>query len=131
MRSRLAIAAALLALLAGCGGGEEAAPTAEEVEGTVPTETETRTETGAAPTEGDPQAGKAVFAEAGCGGCHTLAAANASGTVGPSLDDSQPEFSLVVDRVTNGRGAMPSFKDQLSEKEINDVAAYVVDSTSS
>ncbi|MDQ3875074.1 MAG: c-type cytochrome, partial [Actinomycetota bacterium] len=32
---------------------------------------------------------------------------------------------LVVDRVTNGKGAMPSFKDQLSEKQIQDVAAYV------
>jgi mono/diheme cytochrome c family protein len=31
----------------------------------------------------------------------------------------------VVDRVTNGKGVMPSFKGQLSEKQIEDVAAYV------
>jgi mono/diheme cytochrome c family protein len=31
----------------------------------------------------------------------------------------------VVDRVTNGSGAMPSFADSLSEQEIRDVAAYV------
>jgi mono/diheme cytochrome c family protein len=35
----------------------------------------------------------------------------------------------VVDRVTNGTGAMPSFKGQLSDQEIADVAQYVVDST--
>ena len=33
--------------------------------------------------------------------------------------------SLVVTRVTNGMGAMPPFKGQLSEKQIQDVAAYV------
>jgi mono/diheme cytochrome c family protein len=27
--------------------------------------------------------------------------------------------------VTNGAGVMPSFKDQLSQQQINDVAAYV------
>ena len=53
-----------------------------------------------------------------------------SGTVGPNLDDSQPSFELVVDRVTNGAGAMPAFEGQLSEQEIADVSAYVVESTS-
>ena len=32
---------------------------------------------------------------------------------------------LVVTRVTNGMGAMPPFKGQLSDKQIQDVAAYV------
>jgi mono/diheme cytochrome c family protein len=31
----------------------------------------------------------------------------------------------VVDRVTNGKGAMPSFSGQLSPTQIADVAAYV------
>ena len=35
--------------------------------------------------------GAKVFASAGCGGCHTLAAADASGEVGPNLDDLQPD----------------------------------------
>jgi cytochrome c6 len=60
-----------------------------------------------------------------CGGCHTLADAGSTGTVGPNLDDSQPSFDLVVDRVTNGAGAMPPFRDTLSAQQINDVAAYV------
>lgn len=74
---------------------------------------------------GDAVAGKAVFASAGCGSCHTLADANASGAVGPNLDDAKPSADLVTTRVTNGQGAMPSFKGQLTETQIADVAAYV------
>ena len=59
-----------------------------------------------------------------------MEAAGSSGSVGPNLDQSKPDLELVVDRVTNGPGAMPSFGDQLSEQEIADVAAYVVESTS-
>jgi mono/diheme cytochrome c family protein len=73
--------------------------------------------------------GEAIFTEAGCGSCHTLAAAGASGTVGPDLDAAKPSQELVVDRVTNGKGAMPSFKDSYSEAQIAAVADYVVAST--
>ena len=59
--------------------------------------------------------GKAIFAEAGCGGCHTLEAAGATGTVGPNLDDAKPSKELVIDRVTNGKGVMPPFKDSYSD----------------
>lgn len=79
----------------------------------------------APPAAGSTAAGEEIFASAGCGTCHTLADAGASGTVGPSLDASKPSTELVVDRVTNGQGAMPSFSDQLSEEQIADVAAYV------
>jgi len=72
---------------------------------------------------GDP--GKSIFASAGCAGCHTLADAGASGSVGPNLDDAKPSKGLVVDRVTNGRGGMPAFKGQLSPQEIQQVADYV------
>jgi len=74
---------------------------------------------------GDPVAGKQVFLTAGCVSCHTLKAANATGKVGPNLDDAKPPASLVVDRVTNGKGVMPSFKGQLSPQQIQDVAAFV------
>ena len=69
--------------------------------------------------------GKAIFASAGCSGCHTLAAAGSTGTVGPNLDDAKPSKELAVDRVTNGQGGMPSFKGQLSEKQIEAVAEFV------
>ncbi len=74
---------------------------------------------------GDPVAGKDVFASAGCGACHMLADAGAAGAVGPNLDESLPTAELVVDRVTHGKGAMPSFADQLTEHQIADVAAYI------
>jgi cytochrome c oxidase subunit I len=70
-------------------------------------------------------AGKAVFASAGCGGCHTLKAAGASGTVGPNFDLVHPAEALVIDRVTHGKGKMPSFAGQLSPQQIKDVAAFV------
>jgi mono/diheme cytochrome c family protein len=80
---------------------------------------------------GDPAAGAEVFTGAGgCGSCHTLADAGTSGTVGPNLDDAQPPYDLVIDRVTNGSGAMPPFEGVLTEQQIQDVAAYVVQATS-
>jgi cytochrome c553 len=108
---------------------EEAAHGGEPAE-TQTTETgQTTTQPGGGEPAGDAAAGESVFASAGCGGCHVLEAAGTSGTVGPNLDESQPDAALVVERVTNGRGAMPSFKDQLDERQIQDVAAYVVEST--
>ena len=68
--------------------------------------------------------GKTIFAQT-CGSCHTLADAGTTGRVGPNLDQAQPSQALVVDRVTNGQGAMPSFKDSLDEAQIQAVAEYV------
>ncbi|HET7745375.1 MAG TPA: urate hydroxylase PuuD [Gaiellaceae bacterium] len=79
----------------------------------------------ASATAGDASAGKAVFTSAGCTACHTLDDAGANGTVGPNLDAVKPSAALVVERVTNGEGGMPSFKAKLSETQIQDVAAYV------
>src|SRR5262249_51192464 len=69
--------------------------------------------------------GKEIFATAGCTGCHTLKDAGSNGTVGPNLDQAKPPKALVVNRVTNGRGAMPSFKSRLSSAQIQAVATYV------
>ena len=114
--------------LAGCGGGEEVSPTPETIEGTLPEAT--TEESPGSDLEGDAAAGESIFAENGCGSCHTLEAAGASGSIGPNLDESQPDFELAVDRITNGAGAMPAFGDQLEPQQIADVAAYVVESTS-
>jgi cbb3-type cytochrome c oxidase subunit III len=72
--------------------------------------------------------GETIFLQAGCGSCHALAAAGASGTIGPNLDESQPDVALVVDRVTNGKGGMPSFRGRLTEEQIQAVADYVAES---
>ena len=83
------------------------------------------------PRPGDPAVGEGVFlGSAGCGSCHTLADAGTTGTIGPNLDEAKPPYELVIDRVTNGQGVMPSFAAELGEDEIQDVAAYVVQATS-
>ncbi len=70
-------------------------------------------------------AGKRVFLTAGCVSCHTLSDAGASGHIGPDLDAAKPSRALVINRVTNGQGAMPSFANNLSEQQIEQVADYV------
>ncbi|MGH3104260.1 MAG: c-type cytochrome, partial [Gaiellaceae bacterium] len=70
---------------------------------------------------------RALFAGT-CGACHTLADAGTSGTVGPNLDDAMPGVELAVERITNGKGAMPAFKGQLDEAQIRAVAEYVAKS---
>jgi mono/diheme cytochrome c family protein len=79
---------------------------------------------GTGATTEKPTDGKSIFT-ATCGSCHTLADAGTTGTVGPNLDDAKPPKALVVDRVTNGQGAMPSFKGTLDEQQIDAVADYV------
>jgi mono/diheme cytochrome c family protein len=69
--------------------------------------------------------GASVFASAGCGGCHTLKAAGASGAVGPNLDQVRPSADTVKAIVQSGGGAMPSFSSKLSDAQIAAVANYV------
>ena len=76
-------------------------------------------------TKGDPVAGKQVFTSQGCVGCHTLKDANATGKVGPDLDQLKPTFAAVQHQVEVGGGPMPAFKNSLSQQKIDDVAAYV------
>jgi cytochrome c551 len=76
---------------------------------------------------GDTAAGREIFI-ANCGTCHTLTAAETSGTVGPNLDDTSFDQGAVEEQVTQGGGGMPAFEGQLSEEEIQNVAAFVVES---
>jgi len=106
---------------------KEAEP-AGEVTTAAATTTATTTASPAA-GKGDAVAGKAVFASAGCKACHTLKAAGATGTVGPNLDQLKPPYDRIVHQVEVGGGPMPAFKDTLSMKQIQDVAAFVFAST--
>ena len=126
MRRILVLLAASLLLLvaAACGGEDDKTTAPNTVVGSVPAETGGG-DTGGGGAAGDATAGAEVYTSAGCGSCHTLAAAGSTGTSGPNLDDLQPDAATVAAQVTNGGGGMPAFKDQLSEQEIADVAAYV------
>ena len=110
----------------GVPGGETVEPRPETVVGALPKQK--KVEVPQQFAKGDPGAGKTVFL-ANCTGCHTLKAANSHGTVGPNLDQAQPELALIVQRVLKGQGAMPPFGGKFSTKQISDVAAFVYAST--
>jgi mono/diheme cytochrome c family protein len=92
---------------------------------------------GAAPPEVEGGAGAQVFANNGCGGCHTLAAANSGGVTGPNLDEvlpGQPESEIeesIVDpeaKIAQGypAGVMPQeFGEKLSEEELKELVKYL------
>jgi len=69
--------------------------------------------------------GAAIFKGAGCAGCHTLAAAGATGTTGPNLDQLKPSTGVVAHQVMVGGGLMPAFQGKLSPAQIRAVAKYV------
>jgi mono/diheme cytochrome c family protein len=121
-------ALAAAAVLAGCGSQGVVTPTPETVVGSVP-KAAPEPATPAFKLKGDPTAGKKIFQSAGCTSCHTLKDAGSTGTVGPNLDQAQPDYRKATARVTLGKSAMPSFKGQLSTQEIANVAAYVVTAT--
>jgi mono/diheme cytochrome c family protein len=139
--SALLAVVVLVLTAAACGGEEDTTPSPGTVVGTTPTQTggsattggpagTVGTETGGTETsgkggEGDAAAGKQVYADAGCGSCHTLSAAGSSGNVGPNLDDLKPSEEAVEKQVENGGAGMPAFKDQLTSQQIKDVAAFV------
>ena len=88
-------------------------------------------------------AGKTVFANAGCGGCHTFTPAGTDGAVGPNLDkvaaDAKKAGKPVADFVRESiadpgayvapgykDGVMPTtFGDSLSKAEIDALVGYV------
>ena len=127
--------AAYVASVAGVSAGGSATTTTATTSSTPspapspPPPTTTQTETASTTTSSGGSdlvaQGKDVFAKSGCASCHTLKDAGATGTVGPNLDEAKPSKDLVVERVTNGKAPMPSFKGQLSGEEIQAVAEYV------
>jgi len=128
------------------GGAEtEQPPTASAPTETTPSAT-TPTETSGGGPSGDPAAGKQVFtatAQPPCATCHTLSEAGASGQVGPNLDEAlagkSPDFihESIVDpdaEITSGfsAGIMPGvYGDQLDDKQLADLVAFLVQATKS
>jgi mono/diheme cytochrome c family protein len=97
----------ILLLAGGCGGGDGDSSGGDES------------------SAGGGSPGAKVFADAGCGNCHTMQAASSKGEVGPNLDELRPNEQKVIQQVTNGGNGMPSFKDKLSATEIKQVAGFV------
>jgi mono/diheme cytochrome c family protein len=88
--------------------------------------------------------GDQIFTAAGCASCHTLAKANARGTVGPSLEDlaqaaegqgGSPEDFVresIVDPdavVAEGfqPGVMPAFEGRLTDEQLNALVEYLLE----
>jgi mono/diheme cytochrome c family protein len=96
---------------------------------------------GAAPPTVPGGPGAQVFANNGCAGCHTLAAAGAGGTVGPNLDEVLPgqsaaavEESVVDPNAKLAKGfpanVMPAtFGQTISPKEVEQLVEYLLSST--
>jgi cytochrome c oxidase subunit 2 len=113
---------------AGCGGEEVVDPTPDTVVGSVAEQTV---------PEGNAEAGKTVFTDAGCGACHTFAAAGTSGTTGPDLDESLQGkdelyiYNSIVNpdaEVAEGfqPGLMPkTYGEQLDDKQLGDLVAFL------
>jgi mono/diheme cytochrome c family protein len=95
---------------------------------------------GAAPPEVEGGPGAQVFANNGCGGCHTLAAAKSGGVTGPNLDEVLPGQSeaMIHESIVNpnakiAKGYPPNvmpqtFEQTLSEKELEDLVKYLSES---
>jgi mono/diheme cytochrome c family protein len=70
--------------------------------------------------------GRQLFTDNGCNACHTLADANAAGSVGPAFDgNANLDKDHVVQVITNGQGPMPAF-NWLGEEDIDLMARYIV-----
>ncbi len=114
------------------GPAEEPAPEAEEE--APAEEEEPAEEESSEPSEAENRSGESSLAAEGkevfttnCGSCHTLKAAGTTGTVGPDLDELEPDLAIVEHQVVNGGGPMPAFGNDgiLNAKEIKAVATYV------
>ncbi len=74
--------------------------------------------------------GAEIFAEVGCGSCHTFAAAGTEGAGGPNLDEAAA--GMTPQEVAAAVGAHPDgFEDQLSEQQLEDLAGFVAESADS
>lgn len=115
--TRLALGLLLAGLLAGCSAAAVDSPPVIETPA-------------ASSMPGDPEAGRQVWDRNGCGTCHTLAAAQADGTVGPSLDEVSLTSGQIVERVKAGKDSMPAYAALLAAQEIADVSQFVLLSAS-
>jgi len=124
MARALLITLAVL-LVAGCGGEKTVEPTGPVI-GTL-----------AKAGKANPAAGKKVFADNGCSGCHTYKAAGATGAIGPDLDKvlKGKDAAFIKASITDPNAeiapgyqpnVMPQgYGSQLTSQQINDLVAFL------
>ena len=116
--TRAGIAAIGLGALAVPAIGALAMP-AEEAAAPAPAE--------GALTEAQMAESKALFSQFSCGACHALAEAGGTGHIGPEFDGNEGlDKGYIVNMVSNGQGAMPSFGGMIDEAQIDQLAAYIM-----
>ncbi len=96
---------------------------------------------GAAPPKVPGGPGAQVFANTGCGGCHTLAAAKSGGVTGPNLDEvlagesaAMIEESIADPNKAIAKGYPPNvmpanYEQMLTPKELKELVEYLLEST--
>ena len=96
---------------------------------------------GAAPPTVPGGPGAQVFANNGCGNCHTFAAAESGGVTGPNLDqvlpgqtDAMVEESIVEPNAQIAKGYPPNvmpqnFGEMLSPTELEDLVQYLIENS--
>ena len=148
------VAAAVIAFVGGFLVGDLAsspktetvlAPPSEQKEaGGASESAEAEGESGGASGEGtaQPEGGAQVFASDGCGNCHTFAAANSTGTVGPDLneylapdDDKAGIEEMIVEpnsEIAEGFTAnvMPQgYGQSLSQGELEQLVQFLIENS--
>ena len=107
-RFALAVLASLALAAAGCGGDDGGGGGSE-----------------GGGAGGSAQSGPAETFATTCGNCHTLAAADSNGQVGPNLDDAKPTADEVKQAIETGPSVMP--ENLLKGAEADEVAQYVAE----
>jgi mono/diheme cytochrome c family protein len=119
-------ATAIAALIAaGCTKGSDQSSSSSTTTTTTATAGPAATTGTMTVTKGDPAHGKTIFG-ANCAQCH--GANGESGGVGPSLknEKSRKDYDKTIAWIKNPQPPMPKlFPQPLSEKDVDDVAAFV------
>jgi mono/diheme cytochrome c family protein len=97
---------------------------------------------GAAPPKVPGGPGAQVFANNGCGGCHTFEAAGSGGVTGPNLDESltpSDSFAAVEKMIVDPNADIvkgypanvmpPDFGQTLSKKELGDLIEFLIENS--
>jgi cytochrome c6 len=111
---------ALAALLALCAGATATAQAQAQAQAVPGGEAETLA------------LGRRLFtaeAQPSCTVCHVLKDAGSTAEVWPPLDELKPDAGRVARALRNGIGVMPSFRDKLTEAQIEALARYVAHAT--